>query len=693
MKRVSLFLVAFLIVMLFLPLYQTPKVKAQESEIGYELLDDNKILRIWNKCDSYYFNVSSGIQFSNHYEEYWSHNVMGIGYRDVEDAWHVIYWTDSLSGFSKGIETDNATFVNATLWRDLSYYTYDFRLAIRYCLRLNDTKLTVQPYIKNLGIDIPYNLGFAWRLKDIKISDTYKNDLFSISWIVNENLTDGESYFLNQTLDNTYLGSNNITGYNVKDVVQNQVLELDWQRKIQNRTKLVVKSTTEYNAPITLFINVGTLSSGQEKTTLFFWKDADLIDSYSETNRNADAHLRDLHPSNSEYWSAEGQTFTTPASPQYKITSCKFYMQKGGAPTGNGHAVLYAESGGKPTGGALATSDAYDVSTLPTSQALVEFTFSGDEQYTMSVSTPYCIVFQCPTSGTIDTSNYVEVAFDSTSPTHSGQCCYYVSNAWETHASIDTCFYVYGDAVEGEFTEEFAESIGISASLYSWKALFYRQTETITVTTTSYAWGEYPRFFIETTTITEQISEWIELRQVFTESITLTEQMSRYVALFRLFQETISPTETSSFNMELALVITEFVETVGIDASLFLWKAQQMFFEETVNPTANFYKWIALADIFTETIRTSELQQFLKEKLFHVTETINISDSLTALTETLVTIIEFTETIAFSATMYLTLPTEVAEAIDLALIVAAFALIMVLGAWGILSTKKSEEEE
>lgn len=48
--------------------------------VGYELLDDGKVLRIWNNFDSYYFNTSSGIQLTNHYNEYWSHNVLMLWY-------------------------------------------------------------------------------------------------------------------------------------------------------------------------------------------------------------------------------------------------------------------------------------------------------------------------------------------------------------------------------------------------------------------------------------------------------------------------------------------------------------------------------------------------------------------------------------------------------------------------------------
>jgi len=142
-----------------------------------------------------------------------------------------------------------------------------------------------------------------------------------------------------------------------------------------------------------------------------------------------------------------------------------------------------------------------------------------------------------------------------------------------------------------EYTEEFTETISPSASLYLWKALSEKYSETITVTATSYGWKEKTSFYMESTTITEQLNEWIELRRFFTETITIT--------------------ETASFAMELLLEITEFTETIGIDASLFLWKAKQFITQETLSPVANFYDWIELKMTMIEFIDTIEFDAIM----------------------------------------------------------------------------------
>jgi hypothetical protein len=239
--------------------------------IGYELLDGD-VLHIWNSYNSYYFNTSSGIQLTNHYGEYWSHNVLMLGYYN-NDQWNLIYRTDGLSGFNKDIDTDNETYVNATLWKELTYGGYDFRLAVRYHLGVDDSDLTVIPYIKNLGQAIPYTLGFGWEIKDIKIADTYENDTIRLF-----NGADWVNYSLDQTLDNSYTNMDYNTTFILEGLNEGKyfrrTLYLRWNHTLDYLLK--VKSRTgQYNAPVTVFIKIGTLAQNQEKYTMMNWLDSD----------------------------------------------------------------------------------------------------------------------------------------------------------------------------------------------------------------------------------------------------------------------------------------------------------------------------------------------------------------------------------------------------------------------------------
>jgi chitodextrinase len=235
--------------------------------VGYEFLDEGEVLHIWNNLDHYYFDTDSGIQLTNHYNEYWSHNVLMLGYYN-NDEWNLIYRTDELSGFNNNIESDNETYVNATLWKNLNYAGYDFRLAIRYHLGIDDNELTVIPYIKNIGDeDIPYTLGFAWEIKDIQIDMTEENDYIDIN---------GTTYYLNISgLNETYTNMDIPSFYIKEDIsdTKSESLYLRWDENL-NYTVQVKSRTGQYNAPVTLGIKIGTLDVGQEKSTELFWHDA-----------------------------------------------------------------------------------------------------------------------------------------------------------------------------------------------------------------------------------------------------------------------------------------------------------------------------------------------------------------------------------------------------------------------------------
>jgi len=161
-----------------------------------------------------------------------------------------------------------------------------------------------------------------------------------------------------------------------------------------------------------------------------------LLDSYSEVNANT------VYQVYSGSITSVAQSFTAVSS---VLASCKFYLDRAGSPTGNVVAKLYAITGssgttGKPTGSALATSDNVDVTTLPSgSTSLITFTFSGANQYTM-VPGDYCIAVEY--SGG-DASNYVEVWYDNSSPTHGGNLSYFSSSVWTAESGNDLAFYIY----------------------------------------------------------------------------------------------------------------------------------------------------------------------------------------------------------------------------------------------------------
>lgn len=396
--------------------------------IGYELLDNNKVVHIWNSRDDYYFDRYSGMQFTNHFQEYWTKNVFCIGYYSGEE-WIKINCVDELEGFNRNIHTDNETYVNATLWNDIEYGNYNMRLAINYYLGLNDKSLSITIYGKNIGIDIPFDLGFAWRVKDIQISTDKINDKIKIN-----NL----EYWLNNSLDLTF---NNMEEgrYELYDVNTLQYLWLDWEDNLTY--KVEVKNTTEqYNAPVTLGINVGTLTAGQEKHTTMYWFDAPIVvDSYEPT---ADGTYRLYTGSNER----AGQSFTGDGG---TLNSAVFKGYKSGSPTGDLTYSIFAHTGtfgvsSEPTGGALATSDSVDVSTLETSAAEIPLVFSGGNKITLTDGTKYVILSEYSDG---DSSNHIRLWYRFGSPTHDGNAVWADNGQapWTTESGEDFWFIVYKD--------------------------------------------------------------------------------------------------------------------------------------------------------------------------------------------------------------------------------------------------------
>jgi hypothetical protein len=238
--------------------------------IGFEYLDSNgsivseleaEVIHIWNVRDNYFFNKSSGIQFTNHFQDYWTHNVFCGGYKNASNNW--VYRCNDALPFNWGIKTDNETYVNYTGWRNIIVEGKEVRVAIRYHLKTNDKNITIQLSIKNIGSEpINTDLGFAWRSNNIQINGQ-EDDSIEVN---------STSYLLNQTLDKTYTNLDNAI-YKLSDKTGSD-LWLKWNENLTYMLK-VKSQIGQYNAPVTLGINIGTLAIGQEKHTEMFWHDAD----------------------------------------------------------------------------------------------------------------------------------------------------------------------------------------------------------------------------------------------------------------------------------------------------------------------------------------------------------------------------------------------------------------------------------
>jgi len=124
------------------------------------------------------------------------------------------------------------------------------------------------------------------------------------------------------------------------------------------------------------------------------------------------------------------------------ISSIKLYLRKIGSPTGNLTIEIQTDSTGDPSGTPVTngTSDVVDASTLTTSLALVEFTFTTSPN--LSASTQYHVVLK--TTDSQSDTDFVIWGTDESSPSYSGgQLKSYNGASWDAETD-DTIFQIYG---------------------------------------------------------------------------------------------------------------------------------------------------------------------------------------------------------------------------------------------------------
>lgn len=266
-----------IITILTIKIYASPN-QPDSRKVGYEYLDNNKVIHFWNEIDDYYLNATSGIQLTNHNSKYWTHNVFCGGVKLT--SWQ-FYCNDAIP-FSGTITTDSSTYFNMTWQKNITIGQKTVRARLVYHLGNNDTRLTINPSIKNLGSSsINNGLAFVWKVKDIKIDNNNENDWIKINnsfYRLNNTLN---LLFKNLTITETSLDDNNQTiiykipasEYMLFDSNTGKYLTLEWSNKTAYEVTLNSQAG-QYNSPVTLAIYIGTLASQQEKSTKLYWIDA-----------------------------------------------------------------------------------------------------------------------------------------------------------------------------------------------------------------------------------------------------------------------------------------------------------------------------------------------------------------------------------------------------------------------------------
>lgn len=233
------------------------------------------IFHVWNENNDYYIN-DTGIQITNHYNDYWTHNVWCI-------------WVNTSSGYQRRCSDGmNWTWTNATdggSWVELngtatySEGPYSAIFRVRYYLADGYNKINVSIGLKNTGQNIS-DMYFGWLVKDIRIGSDEQNDIgkgqdLSENW---------HEYNLSENLSLEFNENQMTRHYQLKDNSTGATVDFWWDSSgwkndieyvnIPFRLNLTHSLfPNQFNTPVMLLIHVGNLNNGSTAYTNFWWVD------------------------------------------------------------------------------------------------------------------------------------------------------------------------------------------------------------------------------------------------------------------------------------------------------------------------------------------------------------------------------------------------------------------------------------
>lgn len=212
-------------------------------------------MHLFNNYDDYYFDATSGIQFTNHYQDYWSRNVYCAGFKTVTN-W--VYYCDDAFNFSWSIDNTSEE-VNVTGYKDINLGLHNVRVGLQYHLAVNDTNLTVSAWVRNIGVlPILTDIGFAWRITNISIGNNSYEDYLYLNNTISS-LNDSFHYwFHNDTSDGLIVYG---------DFNTSEKLWLSWNKDLN----YYVNATPSYTD---VAIVTNGLNPRQLKGVNFEWLDA-----------------------------------------------------------------------------------------------------------------------------------------------------------------------------------------------------------------------------------------------------------------------------------------------------------------------------------------------------------------------------------------------------------------------------------
>lgn len=256
------------------------------SPIGYEFLDNQTVLHLWNIYEDYFFDIDDQCytQITNHYDDYWSKNRFGFGIESY-GLWYY-YESDKFCDWDFNIETDNATYVKFSLSESMKIYPRSkISLYITNELTNMDPRLSMDFSMHHDGGYEITNSRFRWQIDNIKINMSEEDNFI---------LIDGEDYNLHEEIDLEF--ENLPYGYfKIYDNSSGEFISMNWESAMYNDLVKIESRENSYNAPVSLIAELGAIAQGETKTFSAQW-----IDKSRECKAPYDVHFNNP-PNNEEY--------------------------------------------------------------------------------------------------------------------------------------------------------------------------------------------------------------------------------------------------------------------------------------------------------------------------------------------------------------------------------------------------------
>ena len=163
------------------------------------------------------------------------------------------------------------------------------------------------------------------------------------------------------------------------------------------------------------------------------------------------------------YGSPNAQTAQTfKANNTGKLLKASFGLKRTGTRSATLYLELYVAANNVPTGSVLATSDPINWSAVPTSETLVDFNFTGAQQYQVVSGNDYAIVVRS-SDESFNTSNYLSTFGNTSNAYTNGNWARY-QGSWVAYTSYDAGFRTYVSADQASLVVNAAGNVGMGTT-------------------------------------------------------------------------------------------------------------------------------------------------------------------------------------------------------------------------------------